>query len=153
VALDATCIFMAIHLYGVCFTCHLTFVISELLYLRKRAVFFDGRFFSVFEIYEHCNPVVICISYCGTKIFVAECCSIKNLKHDPENFPPPPSKLLVWRTSLFLLSSLMPLQWLLKHLFRPVVYTHTCLSLPTILSILPASEILVELVNCFLNAH
>ena len=62
------------------------------------------------------------------------------------------------------LSSLMPLMWLSKHLFRPLVYAHTCLSLPTILSILPASEMLVEASEllsecslipfiCFPNAH
>jgi hypothetical protein len=65
---------------------------------------------------------------------------------------------------LLYLSSLMPLKWLSKHLFRPVVYAHTCLSLPVILSILSVSEMLVEaselffecsLVSfiCFPNAH
>ena len=36
------------------------------------------------------------------------------------------------------------LKWLSEHLFRPAVYAHTCLSLPTILSILSASEMLAE---------
>ena len=47
------------------------------------------------------------------------------------------------------LSSLMPLKWLLKHLFRPVVYAYICLLLPTILSILSASDMLVEASELF----
>ena len=73
-------------------------------------------------------------------------------------------------SSLFLLvqvlylSSLMPLMWLSKHLFRPHVYAHTCLSLLIIFSILSASEMLVKASElffefslmpfiCFPNAH
>jgi len=43
-----------------------TFLLVQPIYLRKRVVFFDGRLFGVFEIYKLCNPVVICISSCGT---------------------------------------------------------------------------------------
>ena len=60
-------------------------LLMQLLYLRKCFVFFDVRYFGVFVIYKHCNCVVICTSYCGTKGFVAECCSIKNLKNVLEN--------------------------------------------------------------------
>jgi len=52
-------------------------------------------------------------------------------------------------TSLFSLSSLMPFKRLSKHLFRPAVYAHTYLSLPTVLSILSASEMLVEASELF----
>jgi len=60
-------------------------LLVQLIYLRKCVVFFDGSFFGVVEIYKHCNRVVICISYCGTERFVAECCSINNLKNGFEN--------------------------------------------------------------------
>ena len=55
----------------------------------------------------------------------------------------------VCRISLFSLISLMPLRWLSKHLFMPAVYAHTCLSLPTVLSILSASEMLAEASELF----
>jgi len=59
-------------------------LLMQLSYLRKRFVFFDVRYFGVFEIYKHCNSVVICTSYCGTKGYVAESCNIKNLKNGLE---------------------------------------------------------------------
>jgi hypothetical protein len=112
----------------------------QLVYLRKRDVFFDGRFFGVVEIYKHSNPVVICIS--GTKRFVAECCSIKYVK--PFFLP---NILFGGLPSFIKLAHAT--QVALKHLFRPVVYAHTCLSLSIILSILSASEMLVEASELF----
>ena len=78
------------------------------------------------------------------KGFVAERCSIKNLKNSLEKSFYSFFEILVQRTSFFSLCSLMQLKWLLKHLFRPVLYAHICLSLPIILSILSVSEILFE---------
>jgi len=126
-------------------------LLIQLVYLRKFFVFFDGNYFGVFGIYKHCNSVVICTSYCGTKVFVAESCSIKNLKNGLGKLFFLSSKLLVQRTSIFSLCSLMSLKWLLKHLFRPVLYANICLSLPIILPILSASEILSEASELFLD--
>jgi len=64
-ALVITSKFIAIHLYNVGFTCRLSFVVNANIFLRKHFIFFDGRYFGVFEIYKHSNTVVICKSYCG----------------------------------------------------------------------------------------
>ena len=54
-------------------------LLMQLLYLRKRFVFFDVSYFGVFGIYKLSKSDVICTSYCGTKRFVAESCRIKNV--------------------------------------------------------------------------
>jgi len=137
-------------------------LLMQLLYLRKRFVFFDVRYFGVFEIYKHCNSVVICTSYFGTKWFVAESCNIKNLKNGLE-------KIIFFFLWNFLFGGLPSFPYV--HSCHSSGFWNTCSGqffMPIFafhcLSILSASEILFEASElfpdcslmcfiCFPNAH